>query len=271
MGNLPKISSLYLANLPNETHFQFMRDVQQILDSNESVIMAMGNLYPLFDQLLAKEDVALEKMRKSTYTATIEQLDKVRDALHHAIGIVIKGSLNSPNANIVEAARELKIVYDNYGSVANRTLTGETAVIFNLVQDLSSFPTYQAALGITALVTRLGETNDELNNSIAGRDGENTDKAAVGTVPEARAAMDEEYQKLVAIVQAAALTAAPGDAAAFIDFINHLNTIIARYKKLIKKHSSNNGGETGETEEGGEEEIIEEDDIVEERIIRKIK
>jgi hypothetical protein len=255
------VLSLLLSRLRNETHIQFMYDVAAELQKAvyAPVRELLGSVLTQFNECVALEDAANAKIRKSAYTEQITQLDQFRDGLHHALGILLGAYLKSLDPEKAEAARQLKIVFDNYGSIARDSLLQETGVVRDLVQDLEAGTNFIEILEIDPVIHSLGAANNELISLISLRDNENTDKAAIAKAKLAREATDAVYRQIITVLQAALITAAPALKALVTDFIAHLNTIIARYRKNLssgKKSSSSSGGDDGDDGEIVEEVIV---------------
>ncbi|GHT34804.1 hypothetical protein FACS189434_11580 [Bacteroidia bacterium] len=268
---MKEISEFWLSRLRNEGHFQFMTEVKDLIGRQEYTALraALGAVWTRFATDLAKEDLAMEKIRKSVYTKTIEQYDKVRDAQHHALGILIDGYLNSPEASVAGNAQQVKIVYNAYGSMARKTLNEETAAITNLCTDLlAGGGAILSALGLKDLTERLLATNNSIINTINLRGDETADKDAVSSVADIRQIVDEDYRQMTTVLQTLTITLPADEQQPIEQLITYLNnSIIARYKQLLKTTGKKTTGT-----EGGEEEIVEEEIIEQDiKIIEDIK
>jgi hypothetical protein len=259
-----KFLSLSLSQLKNETHLQFMRSVSMLLSRTEytQLRLTLGTVYDSFVQAFAAEDLANEKIRKSAYTEQITQLDTFRDALYHTLGVVLAAYVKSNNADEVNAAKQLKIIYDNYGSVANSTMLQESGVITSMLQDMHAATELLDILSMRPLTDRLGDVNNTLNDLMAERNVETADKDAVGTVPAARLNSDRAYHRLTASLEVMGFTAAPAIQTLINNFIDVLNSTIAQFRRVIKVKKPTSGSSGGD--DGGEDEIVEEVIVVKE-------
>jgi hypothetical protein len=261
-----KVLSLGLTHLPNETHLQFMRSVSTLLSRTEytQLRLALGTVYDSFVQAFVAEDLANEKIRKSAYTEQIAKLDAFRDALYYTLGVALAAYEKSDNADEANAAKQLKIIYDNYGSVANSTMLQESGVITSMLQDMHAATELLDILSLRPLTDRLNDVNNTLNDLMAERNVETADKDAVGTVPAARLNSDNAYHRLTATLEVMGFTAVPALQTSINNFIALLNSTIAQFRRVIKVKKPTSGSSDDGGDDGDDGEIVEEVIVVKE-------
>ena len=238
-----KIVKLHLANLRNEEHFQFMTDVKGLVESAGAEPINISALYPLLLTLYAKEDLALEAIRKSVLTDPIANADVVRDTVDRGFVLLIESYSYSADATKVQAAKNIQVVIDHYGDFRARSYNEETAAIYNFIQDLNS----RCAADIAVLCVQ--EWIDDLSAANQAFDdlmNQRFDASAVQEIVnlrETRKEIDRVYVEIVERINASILL---NGEAAYSDFVSKLNERILYFKNTLAVRKGRAGKATGE-------------------------
>jgi hypothetical protein len=233
-----KLVKFSLSHLRNEEHFQLMREVASLIkDAPETFKTKWSVVIDNFDAAVENEDAVIEKIRKSSFTDPITQLDKFRDALYHGIRVIVDAFTNSLDPSIVLAAKELKIIFDHYGSASNKGYAEESAMLYNLLQDLQAGEMHISQLGLTELINKLNNANTELESLVSNRNEETGDRTLVGTASDARKDADIAYTQLVTLLETEAMLST-AEKNEYIAFIARLNATLEKYHTLLAKRNA---------------------------------
>ena len=241
-----KILSLHLTRLHNEEHFQLMIEVKGlIIASAQPVTDALSPVYTLFSTQVDREDQALEQLRKSIYTEAIVQADEQRDGITRSILHIARAYEKSITPSEVDAARHVLTYLDHYGDFTRKSYNEETAIIHNLVSDLTTYCAADlVAIHLGKWVNDLHNVNTQFENLMntrydeaAGRDHDD--------LQELRKAVDESYEQMVSLINAAVIVHGEAD---FAGFIYQLNERIHYYKTTLARRQSNKHPNDGEAE-----------------------
>lgn len=135
-----KIESFGLTHLMVEEHFQFMSDVDSILAETQPQMVRSSvdvyELYPRFKELLQQEDAIVAGLRKNIYTRSITEYDNIRDKIFLGMKSYFKAYTYSASDEKEEAAHRIMTIIENYKDPRRRPYNEETAIIYNMIQDL---------------------------------------------------------------------------------------------------------------------------------------
>jgi hypothetical protein len=225
-----KILRIHLSSLRNEEWFQFMTEVRDLIEKYTAQTLSIVELYTLYLKLYADADTALEIIRKSPETEKMVEADHLRDQIYHGFNATVRASLNHFNAINREAAKQLVIVLDRFGNLAQKASNEETAGIYNLIQELqSTYAPYVNTLGVSAWVNELATRNEAYETLVKARNDEVAERTKL-QVKQSRRELDEVYRQIVERLEALSLVEGPDAYAAFID---RLNAFVKRYKNVI--------------------------------------
>ena len=256
----PSVRPLYLHQLRNDAHFQYLTEFRDLVASVGAAALKIDALWPAFVLLFEALDAALKKISKSPRTQKIIDADKARDSVFAGIAKynkVVLGHHFDPEHR--EAASQIDIVLHTYGNVAAKPVNEETSAVYNLVQELTSekYRTFVTLIGLMPWVSKLQELNTLLEGLVKERDRENAAKHHI-VMKKARAEIDEAYKNIVQTINSLIfLGMLEGEGCA--TFVETLNTVIQRYAVMIKRqqggghghgHGHGDGGAGGEEGEG---------------------
>ena len=234
---MQKLETIALTRLRNNEHFQFMTDVDQLINTFQPSELAIDSLYPAFKTALTSEDAAMRVEIGSIKSKSIEELDKLRDKTWNAISLRIKATQLSPLDNEAESAEVIRRIIDLYGDIRTKSYNEESAGISNLVADLqkSENTDHINRVGIQRWVTELKKQNDdfqlvfnERNTELAGRES--------GDVKAIRLQLDPLYEKIAERINATIVLEIAKPVA--FEFISQLNEKINYYKTTLVSRSA---------------------------------
>ena len=251
-----KLKRVNLPHLHNEEHFQFISAILGVLNAAPASIK--GYIAPMLATLTdvcAREQAALEKIRKSLLTATIDEADKQRDEVFHGITLIAEGFALSNVAVEAEASREVRLVTDHYGNVAKKSYNEETALIRNLISDLRARCTDALArLRLTRWVNDLETLNTAFDNLMNSRFDETANVQNMENVREIRRLVDPAYLHIVAAIETGSLL---NPSAEYLSLISELNSRIDYYRNTLAtrkgKKSKDKKGDKEDKNESKEE------------------
>jgi hypothetical protein len=221
-----KIADCPLSRYQNDEHYNFHTDVNGLITYFTAASLLIVAEYATYSPLLEDEGVALNIVRKSSYSQALSESDKVRDNTIFGMDEAISSGLRHFNAEIREAAKRLKILRDSSGNIARKAYSKESGDVIKLLADLRG----PHATDVTA--ARIGEWVDELEvdqNNFVATQNHRYDEAGEKTrlrMKEVRIEVDEAYRTLVNKINA--LIIVNGEAP-YVDFVNKLNLRIEAY------------------------------------------
>jgi hypothetical protein len=239
-----KIETIPLHSLHNDEHFQFMSEVDSLIEDNKADDLGISLVYPDFKQSLKNEDAALKVEDSSPLTPAVNQMDRLRDDTWSAIDKRIDSTLLSPIEDEVPSAVVLRRIVDQYGDPRYLAHDVESGVLTNLVADLMEPANagHLAKVGITAWVPELKKQNDKLISLVKERNKEIAQRGS-GNVKGTRILLDPKYMEIVEIVNSTFTLKLAKPAA--ITFTNELNQRIKKYKANITARGTRNAKSKG--------------------------
>lgn len=226
-----KIKRIHSQNLHNEEHFQFICAILGVLNAAPSGIK--NYIEPLMTKLTdlcTREEAALEKIRKSLLTATIDEADKQRDTVFHGITLMAEAFGHSNVDAEAEAARSIRLVTDHYGNVAKKSYNEETALLRNLIADLRErCQDALELLRLTRWVNDLETLNTAFDNLMNSRFNEAANQN-MDTVRDIRRLMDPAYLNIIQTLETGELLNPSAD---YLSLFSELNSRIEYYRNTL--------------------------------------
>jgi hypothetical protein len=221
-----KIDKITLLHLRNDAHFQFFAEFRDLFLDEKAAKLGVKPLFDEWLNLYAREDEALKKIVKSEFTSKIQDADKARDEIFSGMGDIIKGSLKHYDEKARDAAGRLKILFDTYGKIDQKSLNEQTAAVTNILQELKgAYAPDAAAVGISGWVREFEARNNALEALIKERFDEAASKTDI-VAKDARAEVDKQYRAIVERINALIVVEGPEK---YEGFAKTLNVIIAKY------------------------------------------
>lgn len=233
---MDKIEFFFLRNLRNNEHYQFMADVDNLIEKLTPEALKIEMLYGLFKESLLGEDLAMRLEHGSIKSKSLGELDQLREKTWGSILSKVKATQNCPIIREVESAHILKRVLDLYGNIRTLNYNEESAALNNLVNDLllPANEEHLKNLGLVSWVGELKNQNDDFKDIINERNSEYAIRSNVN-VRSARQLVDPIYGKMVDKVNAIMLLemATPET----MSFASELNEEIKYYKTTLATRS----------------------------------
>jgi hypothetical protein len=230
-----KISRIYLENLRNEAHYQFIVAVIALLVKYSFIVERLGDLFTLLQSLFTKEDDAVDYIRKSDYSAKIAAADQRLDNAVTGFGETLRGALRHFNSSVADAAQSLVNLLKTYGNIVRKNYDEELAAVTNLLQELDG--AYRAKVdainGLSEWITEIREASESVSALLALRTTEKAGKPQERMV-NVRREVDAVYRDIVAKIEA--LTLVEGSTA-YAPFVRELNALVERFNK-IRSHKT---------------------------------
>ena len=228
---MKKIESIKLSYLRNYEHNQFMQQFNSILQKYSAADLGIETEYALFKTKIEIENSMIRTELGNVNSPKLKGLDVKRDKGWNAVNLVIKGYLNSPFEDEVEAAEMLKRPLDMYGDLRGLNYNSETTAIQSLCDALldAKNADFLTKLHLNRLVEGLQAVNKEFNTLFETRNAETSERES-GDVLALRLEVDPLYRDLVDSVNATVQLKIAKPATA--NFVNEVNNLI-RYNHTV--------------------------------------
>ena len=224
-----------LYRLHNDEHYQFMTEVKDLVTVKGSDTLKIEDLFTEFDIRLNDEDTSFKLIIKSAATDDIVRLDHLRDGTFRGMVDTNRAALNHYDAEVAEAARQLKVVFDTYGNLSSKSLNAETSGITNLLQELSrsKYLDHVKKVALSGWVNKLTNYNQSVEAMVKQRNAETAGKTHL-RMKECRVKTDEAYFAITERINA--LIVIEGETA-YRGFVNQMNTFIDKYNNTIAQRA----------------------------------
>jgi hypothetical protein len=233
-----QIEGIKLSRLHNGEHFQFHTTFRDLVKAAGPAQLRVEPLWAQWLAVYARLDEALKKIRKSERTARIDELDRARDEVFRGLSDTVRGALHHFKPAAREAAGRLAIVLDTYGNVAKMTLDDETAMIYNLLKDMTD--ARHAAdveeLGLAGWIGELDRLNVALSKLMIERYDEGTERTPL-VLRRVRGEMDDAYRAVARRIDALQEVSGSEAGAPWAAFIAELNEVIVRADNLLAQRA----------------------------------
>jgi hypothetical protein len=196
-----------------------------------------------FNERYKEEDECYQLIPKSEYTAKKANADHQRDNLIIGMrNIVKKTAVYHFDANVMEAAKRLEILFERYKKLETWSYDAETAGITNLLQELQgNYSRDVSLLNIKEWVIQLEIENKAFEGLVKAALEEKSDKSLF-RIKTIRKQIDSVCFSLIEHINA--LLIMEGEDA-YIPFIQKFNTIASHYNTLVAQHKGRNAAKKG--------------------------
>ncbi|MDR1526423.1 MAG: DUF6261 family protein [Dysgonamonadaceae bacterium] len=241
MNNL--IIRLDYPNLRNETHVELNENAKRILAKHNPETLGISPQYVVYNSALEDEIAVLDLIRKSDYTAEIQEQDHYRDRIFRGFVDTVQSSLHHFDPDKCEAASTIEVMLEHYGNLSVKTYDEETAAIDDLLRELASgdYPSLVNALQINDWLTKLNVENQKFKDLMSDRYLETSQRPPVN-MKAARKNTDKALYDIIYLIEALVMV---NGIDAYRDFIRELNAVLERYRliqaqKKGRKKAKNN-------------------------------
>ncbi|MDP4209466.1 MAG: DUF6261 family protein [Bacteroidota bacterium] len=227
---MDKIEPVYLHNMRNGEHLQFMSSADKLIATYLSELPALDGLYPAFKLALDTESATIQTMRGSIKSETITGLNTLRVQTWSALIARIKSAMLSPLADEAESGWQLKCTIGQHSNLRIHTIDSRSSIISGFIREMQKpeLALHARKINITTLVEELKNQNEQFLDLMMERTSELADRNS-GDVRAVRSLIDPAYVQIVGRINAAiVLGLARPETEAFVAKLNeHI-----RYYKL---------------------------------------
>jgi hypothetical protein len=225
-----KTTKINLPNLRNEEHIQFQTEVKDLITLFDAAKLNISEAFAAFLLIYAKENEALQVIRKSVNTEQLEDADWDRDLIFRGFSDAVKSALNHFNPDKRAAAGRFTIVLDQYGNLARKPYNEETADITKLVQETrGAYASDMDMLSLTDWVNELDTKNRAFDALMKQRFASDSNKTDL-RMKHVRAELDDAYHTIANRLDATILLNGIGT---LEPFVRELNTRVEKYNNIL--------------------------------------
>lgn len=218
-----------IENLRNEEWFQFYTEFKGVVEQYTPQTLEIEKLFTDFLTLYANADEALEIIRKSATTEQIAEADNVRDSVFRGFSDAVKSAGNHFDNSKREAAKRLKIIFDQFGNIARKPYDEETASIYNFLQEINAKSADVTSLGLSDWVTQLDAENKAFEALMKNRYDENASKTAL-RMKDVRIETDRCYRDILDRIDALILI---NGEEKYAPFVKDMAVRVDRFENLL--------------------------------------
>jgi hypothetical protein len=222
-------------NLRNEAHVEFHTTVNALFLKFDPGTLGIGQLYVVYQPLLAEEIAALDIIRRSGLTPEIAEEDHKRDSLYRGFADSVKSFLHHYDPAKQEAAKKVEIVLERYGNIAAKSIDEETAAIEDLYRELLKQDNRPSliALGLGEWLEQLVQTSRRLEKLMMERYDEAAKRPNVH-MQNIRKEVDKVFRSILDLLESLVRVKGAGTNR---EFISELNVVMERYKDILAQEA----------------------------------
>ncbi|MDR2882527.1 MAG: DUF6261 family protein, partial [Alistipes sp.] len=207
---MEKIRNVYLHNLRNDEHFQFVEFVLELVGEAGATVPGVEAQARALAAAHARENEALRKITRSALTAALAAAGRERAGVFRGMADTARAALHHFDHGARDAATRVGIVMDTYGNLAHISLVEATSATHNLLGELAAHRAADvAALGLGPWADELGRLNRRVERLLEERADEGAGRTPL-VLKTVRTEVDAAYRALVEMVGARATVASPG-------------------------------------------------------------
>lgn len=231
MATKKRIRNIRKASLTNAAHMSMNTELYERIMEATPAALKLETLAPLYRKALDTEGVCVNRVTKSAATKPMREKDVERGRMFSFVNAVVSSFLTCPDAELRQAAAEVKAVLSAYIKTPWLSFSEETASVFAFLREMESEKMKAAAetLGITTYLAQLKTLNEEYREMAAARIDEYTARVKIGT-GSARKVVDDIWADIARRVNAVAELEPSETVDLFIDTVNQ---IFRDFKNLI--------------------------------------
>jgi len=232
-----------LSNLRNEEHFQYQSEFKALVVEFGAETIGIDAAFDIYLPLYAREEVALDVIRKSAATKLIDNADKERDKLFRGFADAVKSAQNHFNAEKRSAGKRIGILLRQYGNIARKSYEQATATITLLVDKVrTDYPADITTLELAGWIAEIDAKNKEFSALMMSRNKESAAKTDIRMKP-ARKEVDASFRALADRLDALMILNQP---ASCEPFVRELNACSDRFKTALAQRK----GRAAKTDQG---------------------
>jgi len=231
------IKSTNLANARLMDFYQVMGLTSGFLQKEDLGALNLNPIASDFNIAFGNFDKALKQAQKTGYTDAIIDADDNRDNIQIGFQSILSGYTRFPDKEIANAATQLLVVINKYGSGVTRLpQREESAVLTNMVGDLRNdvnAPLLQT-VGVTIWVDKLDEANRAFDELYANRTAKEAE-FITGLTRTERANVQAAFEKLALGIESYAFI---NGEAGYKPLADKINTEVANMQQAARARAT---------------------------------
>ena len=237
------ISRADFSRFRNHEHFQYQKELNILLNQINPVKLRIESLAEQHAILFNKEDEALMKIIKNTFSEAKSEIDNERNRIFRGLSDVIKAGLNHYELELRNNAVRIKIPMKTYGNVCKMPRNEETSAIYNLINELrDNFLDDVIALNLAPWLDTLEACNSRYEEFVRISYDEDIAKTEL-KMKEVRTNIDVVVRQLLNRVESLMMVDWKDD---YIDFVKRLNIMTDKYNVIIAQRQGRNAAKDNE-------------------------
>jgi len=229
----------------NHDHFQCQKELIELWQQFDPQALKIEALVEKHNIVFKKEDEALMKIIKNTFSQARNDADVERDRSFRGLDDTTKAALNHYDIEMRNNAIRIRIPMEAYGNIAQKNLNEETSAIYNLVQELrNNFADDVDRLNLHPWLDVLEATNMRYEELVKSSYEEEVVKTEL-KVKEVRAEVDVVVRQIFDRIEA--LMIVEGDAD-YVDLVKRINLIMEKYNLTLAQRQGVNAAKKKEDE-----------------------
>jgi hypothetical protein len=238
-----KIKKAKTVRLRNEEHFQFHKDVTELIEQLTPASLNIDALHPRYQLCFANETEALDNMRKNSISDALCEKDQHRDKKLRGLKSFIESTLTLDDDSLVQAAMRLNALIKFYGNVAKKPYNEETGALHSMIKDFrGKYADDVNTITATSFVNSLDESNTSFEALMRTRYTSEADKSEL-SMKETRVATDAAYLEIVERINAGIVF---NGEEGYTEFVKELNERIERQNLVLAQRAGQKSEDTTE-------------------------
>ncbi len=238
MKTVKKIMTIWLSCLLNGEHFNFMRDLIELLLKAGPQKLKIENELAILLALYDQEAKVFDPIRSSEFTELICKADAVRVSILKGLESLVCTNLKNPDEDTAAAAKRLKLLLKSHPNIHNRSYSIKTAVVTDVIIEIKQGYTAEIAqINASDWLTKLEETNNDFI-ALMGRRFKNKSEQNTVNMVNLRQQMDKTYLDIATRLEA--MITMMEDPEEYLPFMVELNEYIKYYNERVKLRRTNN-------------------------------
>ena len=240
-----EINRFRLSHLRNGEHYKYHFNFAQLVAKYRADALGVTTLYAAYEQMLAREFMVYEVIRKSDYTESLADGDVARDTFFGGLVGSARALCNHFDPALCAAAQHLCKLFDQHGNVAVLSYEAETAALMKIIDELrGAFAADVKALGLESWVNALDTQNKAFDALMAQRNATGSQKKPDTNMKQERLEVDDAYRAIVKRINALAEV---NGASAYEPFIREVNGFIDQYSLALAQRQGRIAADATET------------------------
>jgi len=223
-----ELLTIALTKMHNGTYFQFHKIIIRLIKRAGANLLNIAAQLSEYEAAWAELDDILKRSMAHPSTKKIRDLDRKRDEQFSAMRYLVRAALLHPQEEIVEAARRLTSLFDNFVGLNQNSLIEQTANVYNLLQNLKGTYKNDVALCRCKECQDLLEMyNNQLEDETQLREDTLEEYNTPSTLP-VRDKIDGIYYEIVRRINSSICLNGPEN---FQGFVKDHTKVVKRYKR----------------------------------------